>query len=601
VATRRLPEGGLQFARWLVGLVAVGVTLLAVAIKAIPTLVPPLTRWHLGIVEGWHLVLALAGLLWLAYGLLVAAITIRPAEPSKFLILGTPEDSEIPDHEELKEVWRKRLSKAQRALLVDMLTEPRLYSVRASEKLEYRGRSLQITVNSTLSIPPEFDKQVIVVPALMQRRGRLTNQLSVRDASGREVSTLSRPDTEAILSMLVGLLLRDLLKTAKSPEALRGEAETLSSLITLADGFLESSDPQGVEFQHTLGAALEALEAPAGLDKRGVKATLEMLALLAESYPILVVLGPLGKDECAPALLRFTVARTEMPVFQSRGGRIALQQLLRNVLDACRRWLGVHPPSLIHQLSLADRARSYHLQVVAPPGLFSSDVRVRLRPDGDTRAGSEPRLAARSLTTSPKSGQPYAHVYVQDGMAMTYFESTTSFREVSPGSVGEALVSSGVFAVFMIAVTLTHGALADSELFAFLVPLVLTGIGATSIWQGVIHTREPFGGRAAARLSSIVTLVLTLWAVGISARGLGLGDFKVRSSVPTWLPSLELQWSWVLVLALVNVGVMFVTWAIAVRIEMSMLNARPEARPRRSNRKSTASSPADGEYGKVPL
>lgn len=241
-----------------------------------------------------------------------------------------------------------------------------------------------------------------------------------------------------------------------------------------------------------------------------------------------------------------------------------------------RRLIGVHSPVHIHQLANADRALSYHLTVHAPPGLYVESSLIRWQTVGP-RGMTSP--VARSVAASERSARPYAHFYVQRSTELSNCVAATSFRESPPGSVGEALVTSGLFALLIGALALADGIFTSfGQVVNGLVPVVLAALGATSIWQGVIQTRTPFGGRAAARIASIVTLVLAVLAITLAVRPALLPLqtpengwlFEFLTAIPF---DFRAHWAIVAVAALVNFVVVFATWAIAVRVEMALLNS----------------------------
>lgn len=575
--------------RWFLGGAAFIATAAAIGLVLFPSLD---IRWVVS--ERWiplaYVFAGCAALSWVGYGFVVSRLAVVPTDPARGIALLNPrdpaaEEEERDDHRRRREYWRATLTENEQTLFAQLLITPSERFRRIMEVARYAGRAIEVVTTVVIDVPEPAvdartglvvsgDERTMVVPVVMRESGPPDDVLKVSDLDDRRLSLLPRADMAAITSLILDRLMESALDSASPTlapsiraEILVAENRAWRELLFGSDAALEVARAR-VAFWNDAGRSH-------GVSLASRKLIIEAYALFSEAYPVLVMV-PLAsaRQSVPPQPVRLRADRLEMPGYR-RSSPAGVVDALRAAVGWCRRGLGVHSPVHIHSIANADRAKSYHLTVHAPDGLYveSSVVRKWLR-----RSVQDLQPASAAIGVSTRLARPYAHLYIQRGANLANSLAVTTFRESPPGSVGEALVTSGLFAFVLGALALGGGLFHDFEdILGGFVPLLLAAIGTTSIWQGVIQTRVPYGGRAAARISSIVTLVLAVIAVGLAVRPAIL---PLRNDDNGWAFELltglwfdaATQWDIVVGLALLNFAVIFATWAIAVRVEMRLLN-----------------------------
>ncbi len=483
-------------------------------------------------------------------------------------------DVKEKDLEERIAYWSQRLSADQRLFLFHVLVSPAAHISRISESVSFQGKSLEVKTTTTFIFPEDGALEVAVLPVMMQKRGVMTDGLQVTDQANIRLSTLARSDAEAILVMLVDALL----PAGRSPAL----DNAITALRKKAIRIVRSSDPAiAYSTYGEFSSALRALRADST-----IAATMDYLDSLvfkiSEFYPVLAVLSPIvaigpnqstlehskvggvGPSNELPRYVRVVTRRLDQRVFVPEDKPTGFVGKFLGFTRWMRRAIGVREPVLKLAVDGADRADSFHLEVVSPRGMVVSTTSL-----SDVKSGSEEGIDARRVALEPIGGQTSAHYYVQRAKNLTSYRAITTFREVAPGSIGESMISAGILCVLVFAIVLGHGGM-KSELLAVLGPLVFAGVGAGSIWQGVVQTREPFGGRLLARISSIVTMSLAVSAIVFAALAYATpSDANPMRLLSTagWHP---LRWEVLVLLSVVNFVALVSAWSADVIVDMAL-------------------------------
>jgi hypothetical protein len=460
-----------------------------------------------------------------------------------------PRARKIPFRQKSYERWQRALTIDQRVLLARLLGRPAGVTRRITEIIEPTSEALSILRIITIDVEPAGR---VLIPVHEQKRGQLVDGLRIHTANGERLSTLTQRETMHVLAVLIDELI-DSLKAQKgiSPDR---ESRLKLRLRRRTRKVLQSTNAA------TAGRIVNEITDAGGMLRNELGRNQKLAGFLSailhrvgEFYPLLVVASVpkvrsarLGGGQAAAETralqrepLRIEVKRTEE--LERPPSRWRLVNLIYTLLN-------VAPPRLTFPLRQADFARSYHLQVVAPHGMYFYDLDVAPLYLGEP-------VPVNGLTGHNRSGHELrkgGHLYLRDAKNFTSFRAEISFKEGKPGSISLAFLWTAILSLLGISSLVAES---SDGIVAALLPVLFVGVTTGSIWQGVVQLKSIFGGRLSTRLSSLLNVALCMAAMVLSSIDLAPREESTEAGT-------NVAWGIVLVASFTNTVTMFVYWLV---------------------------------------
>ncbi|WP_141216962.1 hypothetical protein [Rhodococcus sp. 14-2483-1-2] len=422
---------------------------------------------------------------------------------------------------------------------------------RITESVEPMTRSVR--VESTYSYRFSSSGTTAVVPTDLVKRGVLRDGLKFFDHEDRRLSSL--PNTRAagyILSVI-----RRLLKQAGGTALVQFQtldASGHSTELSLA-ALLVSTKP--VEDSKVIDLTDAVALLPTTVNGGRLLLSInKMIRVIAGEYPLLVVAGKPPEQLDGTGTFRIRLIYRLIPdrYFVKVTGSGTNKRLWAEWLQGIpRRYLGIPPTSIAHELKNASRTASFHANIKGPERTYLGRQRVVNWP-----SNVDVDLSSNQYAMRRRLGQRHAHLYFSgtNDLRDSYYECT--FFERVPGSVGQAALASLASTILLVIATIDHlgyTQLNKTDILAVL--LALPAIAGT--WLGLSQNDTISGPTVAARVSSIVTLATSLlgaWFYSVlpsfvsSAENGGVHGPASVASDPTHLTDRPWQWAWILVCGL---------------------------------------------------
>ncbi|WP_139230678.1 MULTISPECIES: hypothetical protein [unclassified Leifsonia] len=473
------------------------------------------------------------------------------------------------------------ITDAQAVRFIYLSTRPQEYFDRISESVEALTRSFSITTTATLRLPTTA-RETVVVPLLLRGRGTVEDGMRFVGPKGDRLSSMTRLDTVAYT---LAVTRRAVQSWGPIPYSkYLGQLERYLASLLFYDGVADPS------YLSTAIEAIRELETDSPQFERDAVA--KFLATYYKREPICVAVpiedmttrfdsGATAprfaevSDEitrAAESRHRSAVAEEErgssQPTYERTLRLSARRRIIAEfhydsthsrktaprAIDRIRVVFGIRPTLISVPLVNAERAASYHLEVIGPENTYLARQ--------STPNPSAPSAAISGHVVGPKRlGQRHAHLYIRSASKTEDFVYNTQYYERMPGSMGSAAASAGSVTVLVwlafFAVLSGRGVLFDNWEFA---ALVLAFPSAIGLWLGVQTERRIGEGVLAARVSSVATVGLAAIAAWFSIM---LGDASHKQA-----------WLVLALLATLNAIAPVVSWYQRARLQSHFVEAR---------------------------
>jgi hypothetical protein len=460
----------------------------------------------------------------------------------------------------------------QAYFLYELLVEPQTRIERVTESVEPLARSMAVKSTFTIALPSWLTSGKIVVPLLIQQKGRLEHGLRFFGPSGERISSLGQQATAAYLAAVM----RSLIWYAGGEAALepyRNQIEPsvleLVSAPIIADrrittklaGNIEGL-PHDPDFAFLLllvnkvlyraaaesaicvvidygGTASEATDRPefrfdvveeSPIDNDGSDESAGDLRSEAQE--------PFGDQTTVGDYLRLTVERRAL-ASRTHGGRKLPTSLSPVVLvrEFVARMLGVSSTVYYMPLENADRGASYHAEFRGPEGTYLADQNVLEYPNG--QPATEPAL---KFSTQPRMGQRHSHLYIREGVGYVSRFYFLNFYERMPGSMAPATLSALAATVLIwLALLKSHGTgipVHDSSGTSDLIVVLFSFPPIIAVWAGLDGRGGLRGGVVLARIATGITILLSICAALL---------YLLQAHTLAWWPAMTGKAQWALV------------------------------------------------------
>jgi hypothetical protein len=469
--------------------------------------------------------------------------------------------------------WQDGMSADQKSYLLDLICRPTRHIRRIKETVRFISTSIEIETAIVIDELEEEKSDSYLVPIHWQPRGTDVDGLQVTGPGGARVSTLVARDTVCAMLAIAFDLADEIGRERGFSRADVLELQSFARELISSATREEAVSQYLTKFQIGAGAvARVSSTTDAGRQFR------VLTGRLTEYYPVVVLLDSMPTSEhkaTAPknAFMkrgrRLTVKHLEVPVALQKAevGR-SLRAFVSRLERGLERALFIEPPRIIHSIENADRARSFHLIVHAPAGLYFYNMRFGhlISPAGRL----EMHATAPESQASGRNLQDFGHLYLRDANRATGYYAVTTFRERLPGSITEAMLVSGLITLLIVAVYAGHGAII-STFFSFLIPVIFATVGTGTIWRSLNQLDEAYPGRLASRVSSLATFVLAMLAVVQSA----LDSASSAACAPKCVGWDYSPWGWLLALAVANFLFALGAWRVDLLVERDFRGTNP--------------------------
>ncbi|MGW6197293.1 hypothetical protein ACWF0M_14215 [Kribbella sp. NPDC055110] len=454
---------------------------------------------------------------------------------------------QVHDFEEWKD---DTLAGVEVALLCKAILFPSLLFSRIRESLTPLARSTQFRTAYTLRLPAAYAR-ARYVPFTLVEKGTLFDDFHITTGDGSELPTLAYGD----YVQLVAALLRSLANSESKLVGQEFRANVEERLMNLIVSRAPSTDEDRAE-QGEVVKAISALDWKNGQTKALVIAIANILTV---HYAVIAEVKPMNESEAAAKPDAKTTVKTshsEHRLIITTERRILPHNRPRFrwpyvawVIEHVRRFVGVRPAQFDIPIEKSHLSKSYHMEFMGPPSTYLA----RQTLDGyDSEHSGYARLRSRL-------GQRYTHLYVRDASRGSIEQVLRiAFFERTPGSLGAATVSALASAVLITiaGILASSSSFPDAEPRGDLMAILLALPGVAAAWVGLDRGSLPFGGTAAARLSSVTSFLLSL-----AAASYYLGAI----SSPHWMHGLNILgargvWAWLAGAALLNFWWISYSW-----------------------------------------
>jgi hypothetical protein len=453
----------------------------------------------------WPSVIAIAIVAASAIGTLAAGLVLGAIRQQLLLRMPDQAHGKVSSEQitPAVEARAESMTLAQAVLFADLITEPRRYFARIAESATLMEGHTLISMKYTIELPARSAGWATMVPLLTKSRGALTDGLKLYNADQKRISSVPFRTQLAHCAAVCRVLVEP-----------AHRAKYVDHIEPILIEHLGANGEVPSIVIHEIVESIRGLYREAKPTARGntlilvVRQMLDRVAVLVEVEPDAVLAD--GAKAASPAFRhhRFTLDQDIALINRSWdprrniGWRARPWALARNLKALLMVLMDIKHNEVLIPLDNADRARSYHLQCDGLPGVAYL---------GDQHLD---RPADNSIwRIKPLRGQAYSHLYVQEGRAYRGLLFQNSFYEIPPGSTG---IATGVAVAAGIGVAL----LGLSQLHWTPQPISTTGAlllglpGAVAAFVGVGRTGGFLRGSLIARLSTLVSLVVALIALG---------------------------------------------------------------------------------------
>lgn len=493
-------------------------------------------------------------------------ITVREAQ---FAGPGTVKPFHIHVFEKAIVAAYDEIVQADVEFFADAAIVPQKVFTRISESGEPNENYMLQSTTYTLKLPRERRAQI--VPLHIKRRGMLSDGLQVSDGKGTRLSTVHLD--EALV--FYAALFRRLAQLAGQAVLASYKAEHEVHVVTLLSQHTHPGAAQIANVSNELSAL--AVNAD---DQRQVLLLILLVRFLLQNDPILVRISPQPRDDDKskvsndsdypiPATSRYTVTE-KLAVLREKPARAD------DALDRVRVWmrplalvaLGLKDNVLFFPLGNASRAQSYHFQTEGPDDAYLVTQKLNGIP-------STLLYQLRAI-----GGQSFSHVYIRNAPAMDHPFYQGRYYDVPPGAIGVAVLAafSSLFAMTILGVQhLNWNPVPGGTITASL----LLGLPAILVaYLGIGRTGTFLMGSVSARLVSVVSLVLSLAAISVTAlkprespysperMWIDIGEFSTALAV------------WATILTAQGVALLFAlgVWLYRTAVYFGVTRERPQRR-----------------------
>jgi hypothetical protein len=472
--------------------------------RRILILVVLFTVWFTGTIlfialDGHHLAIAVgtAGIsiaLYIAYW-----IASKRAYTERGHVNALPRHPETADTMRQVESLCEHVTVEQAAFYIQMILEPRTYTVRIGERILPSTRSYEVTTSHSLILPRELLDTTAIVPLMLVEKGHLLDLFSVHgNDGGKRYSTLSQDQTIVHTATVIRCLVRHSGRQVADLYSENVEAQLLDYLAH--PGKVAADDGS---FHDLMRAVVNLTDG--GLDRRTAMLITRLLRALRLHYPVVIVEPEVASSSESKHIdggirLRIKVQRREIPVPNQKATS------LEGLIEFVRVAMGVSSARILWPLENAAAARSYHLETLGPQDTYLARQAIVHSVSGD--AQSTVSVQQRALQ---RRGQRYSHLYIHDRREdplrpLTY---VAVFYERPPGSIAPATLSAFASLTLLLIAAIARQT-KQIDIHADLVAVLLAVPVVISAWTGFERSGGPFGRSLGAKASQVCTMVLSI-------------------------------------------------------------------------------------------
>lgn len=449
--------------------------------------------------------------------------------------------------------------------------DPPIVNSRIRESISPLTRAVEVKLEIGVSLPQGAKKE-IAIPVRLLKKGTLQDDLEIKLADGTRVSILGYSQYARIAMATVDSMFHRLGESIDSRYRNKLRADVYHQIVRRA--------PLKKKEKRKRKKLIKRLREVMGDSDESALISYFIDTLIANYCQVVIIPqgagaggsvespGPQIDSERRTELITLTFRRIQDLVSPDQhwfDPRLAVARL--GVL------LGVRPSEFEVSLENASRAESYHLEFMGPKGtylarqhLYAVDPETKLIHKLSDDYFDYARVRKRR-------GQRYSHIYIRGGdEALRYLQAKAvfGFFERVPGSVGEVATTS-VASTALIAMgghILSRGDTPSSDFVALLLTFP---IGAAS-WIGLSRGSVLLGGVLAARLGSIITILLSTVAASIA---LGV-DLEWEAASGLSLLGARGIWAVLLVISLTVSVSLCASWLKRSRVYSAVLEKSDE-------------------------
>lgn len=420
-----------------------------------------------------------------------------------------------------RELGERLTMSALRVYVVGAM-RPHLLRMRTTERLTPQSRSLLRETTHELQLPAGASA---IVPVLLLEKGYLQDFREVSDAAGKSLSVLTFFESTALALAVIERMVKSGFDRDWDPSQITAyRAHEDRILRAIGSRSLDENEAQN------LTRALDGLsrlkpssDHPSRIDEAGL-----LITLLHKYYAVCVELPGSASGLQIVNIRDHVIPKSNM--------RDPSKRSLAGLAGLIRSMTGSRPARYWVSCRLAMFARSYHLELVGPDGLYLARQRF-FHPDRDVLEGA----GVYDRWTS-RRGQRFAHLYLRAahryrGEIVAQF----GFIERPPGSLAFATVAA--FATSSV-ITLAWLAPPESERYLpFLAATLLTFPAASAVIAGFNAPSNFVGVMAFSRIGVAANLAIAIGASAMIVLQPSLLAFALVASV---LNTLFLAYWWLL-------------------------------------------------------
>lgn len=427
------------------------------------------------------------------------------------------------------------------ALFVKALVNPSEILSRIGQSVSPLSRAFKVRVVYTLEKPAEMAGNQAFFPLVISRKGTLHDDFHVRGADDGEMPTLSYRQYLKVVQAAMLSLMTVAGVGVDYENALRRE------VMNMIAGRAPISAQDVTEVDKLCLRMLGLRDSATNPD--AVDVAVMVFIQLVYNYAILV---PVRWETDEANELQVTVlTREERYIISLTHLSDRSKNLAHWVKRETSAGLGLAPTQFEFVLDEAHRGGSFHFEFMGPEGTYLARQEIdatKISPSAYSRFQS-------------RLGQRYCHVYLRNFSTIddTPPRVVLAFEERMPGSISAAFASAVAAAVLILVASLSNRL--SIHLDGDVVAVLLAFPGAAAAWAGLERSTPLYGGSLAARLSTLVTSMMSL--VAASAYLIGTGELgKVEKHVPTILSLVQSHglWTWLTAIAVTNAAAVGVVW-----------------------------------------
>ena len=473
---------------------------------------------------------------------------------------------------------RRGFSAFDAEFYMQMIVDPHRYTSRTSDRISPTTRAFVLRRTQTIALPLRLslegeNKEIgYPLPVDIVNKRALVNQLRVEKAGGNPASTLTQAATIAHTLLVIDTLIDSIGINTPS-----GRISYRPSIRQSLVEFLCRGEPVPSDDDQLRQLAANMLNLDSTKEKQ-LRSIVGMLHILASHYPLVVYVRPSDSlrtfELSGSRIVRMTTERRVLPHIGFGTTFVSRQ------VERVRGWLGVPAAEIRWALVAGLRSRSYHVEIMGPPGTYLARQRIRSTSQSDRQEGSSGGLPNSKILG--RYGQRFAHLYVcdfrvnpasstsSDGTA----EYVATFFERPPGTIGVATISALASLALMTVAAAIHlgipGHNQNPHVSTDLVAILLAVPPLTAAWIGLRESGDStFRGTAVARPILLSTVILDVAA--------GALYVLTTPTVGPWYEQRNafLPWMW-LVLAMAWFSISgIVSWSLRVLTYRHFIKRQP--------------------------